>query len=132
MLSRIIRRNTFATRNLRFLSKSEPPPDSEESKIKKLLNDAAVGVDTTPQSEEDQWATDPYVEGTVFNEPPIDPKVLVDPRETSVILFPGQGSQFVGMAKNLIKFPRAKDLFEIASEVLQYVLTSLHRLIAGQ
>jgi [acyl-carrier-protein] S-malonyltransferase len=48
-----------------------------------------------------------------------------DPRETSIILFPGQGAQFVGMAKNLIKIPEARDMFELASDVLGYDLLKL-------
>lgn len=132
MLSRIIKRNILTTKNFRCISKGEKvpcaveaPPDSKEAKVKELLENSAAFVDTKPQSAEDQWATLPYVEGTVFN--PRDQnrhfeRTKVDPADTSVILFPGQGSQFVGMAKNLIKFPQAKDLFELASEVLRWVL----------
>lgn len=36
-----------------------------------------------------------------------------------VILFPGQGSQFVGMAKTLVQIPEAKQLFDRASEILK-------------
>lgn len=45
-----------------------------------------------------------------------------DSNEKSVVLFPGQGSQYVGMAKNLTKYPKAMDLFGIASEILGFVL----------
>lgn len=40
------------------------------------------------------------------------------PKDPTIILFPGQGAQFVGMAKSLVDNPAAMDLFEIASEVL--------------
>lgn len=41
----------------------------------------------------------------------------------SVILFPGQGSQFVGMVKNLT--PKGRALFDMANEVLGYDLLSM-------
>lgn len=49
------------------------------------------------------------------------PKIL----KASVILFPGQGSQHVGMVNNLSS--RGKSLFEIANQVLGYDLLSLCR-----
>lgn len=48
---------------------------------------------------------------------------LVNAIKSSVILFPGQGSQYVGMAKNLC--PRGKSLFDIANQVLGYNLLKL-------
>ncbi|VDM35786.1 unnamed protein product [Hydatigera taeniaeformis] len=38
---------------------------------------------------------------------------------TSVLLFPGQGSQFVGMAKNLLGVKGVKEMFETASSILR-------------
>lgn len=43
--------------------------------------------------------------------------------KASVILFPGQGSQYVGMVKNLS--PKGKSLFEMANQVLGYDLLKL-------
>lgn len=37
----------------------------------------------------------------------------------SIVLFPGQGSEFVGMAKSLQGIPEAKQLFDEASELLK-------------
>lgn len=102
--------------------KSAPP--TNHSKVKELLQDAAAFVDATPKSAEDKWATLPYVEGTVFNKRNQNShfeRSKMDPADTSVVLFPGQGSQFVGMAKNLTKYPEAMDLFEMASEILRCV-----------
>lgn len=42
------------------------------------------------------------------------------PENPTIILFPGQGSQFVGMAKSLVDIPDAKDLFDIASDILRF------------
>jgi len=37
----------------------------------------------------------------------------------SIIVFPGQGSQFVGMGKNLLNLPKVKRMFELASETFK-------------
>lgn len=99
-------------------------PETNHSKVKELLENATAFVDTMPKDADDKWATLPYVEGTVFNKRDQSrhfERTKIDPSETSVILFPGQGSQFVGMAKSLTKYPEAMDIFEIASEILRYV-----------
>lgn len=49
----------------------------------------------------------------------------IDPKETSIILFPGQGTQYVGMASKLMRFPEARRIFELANEVLGYDLLKL-------
>ncbi|BFF99294.1 probable malonyl-CoA-acyl carrier protein transacylase mitochondrial [Drosophila madeirensis] len=49
----------------------------------------------------------------------------IDPKETSVMLFPGQGSQYVGMAKDLLRFPGARQIFELANQVLKYDLLKI-------
>ncbi|KAG8142779.1 hypothetical protein E2320_005973, partial [Naja naja] len=47
------------------------------------------------------------------------------PEETSVLLFPGQGSQFVGMGRGLLRYPNVRQLFRVAEAVLGYDLWSL-------
>lgn len=130
MLSRIFKRNLFTTKNFHCTSKpnknsltadDELALQTNESKLKELLQNAAAFVDTKPKKEEDKWATLPYVEGTVFTksvERIYHERTKLNPEETSVILFPGQGSQYVGMARKLTKYPQAMDLFECASEIL--------------
>ncbi|XP_017136529.1 probable malonyl-CoA-acyl carrier protein transacylase, mitochondrial [Drosophila miranda] len=58
---------------------------------------------------------------------PLDQKrrPAIDPKETSVMLFPGQGTQYVGMAKDLLRFPGARHIFELANQVLNYDLLKI-------
>lgn len=50
---------------------------------------------------------------------------FIDPSTCSVLLFPGQGSQFVGMGRGLLKYPNVKDMFTAAKKILGYDLLSL-------
>lgn len=47
------------------------------------------------------------------------------PGSASVLLFPGQGSQFVGMGKGMLKYGNVKEMFAVAQKVLGYDLLSL-------
>ncbi|XP_055382650.1 probable malonyl-CoA-acyl carrier protein transacylase, mitochondrial [Condylostylus longicornis] len=101
--------------------------DNKSEKIKSLLESAVIGSDIKPTSPENQWSTLPYAEGTVLKR---DQKLKSirparDPRECSIILFPGQGSQYVGMGKNLLSCPGSRDIFELANQVLNYDLLKI-------
>lgn len=48
-----------------------------------------------------------------------------DPGAHSVLLFPGQGSQFVGMGRGLLKYPNVREMFRVAQKILGYDLLSL-------
>lgn len=47
------------------------------------------------------------------------------PREGTVLLFPGQGSHFVGMGRGLLRYPGVRDMYRLAEKVLGYDLLSL-------
>ncbi|XP_006866970.1 PREDICTED: malonyl-CoA-acyl carrier protein transacylase, mitochondrial [Chrysochloris asiatica] len=76
-----------------------PPPGPES--VTELLRDAAVedeaGVATARRS----------------------------PGQCSVLLFPGQGSQVVGMGRGLLRYPRVRELYAAAQRVLGYDLLEL-------
>lgn len=129
---RLFRRNFSVLNNLRC--KNENPTlekvtgeaskkDSDESsseKVRSLLEKSTEFVDIKPKGPEDEWATMPYVDGTAIRKKEVtDERDKLNPSNTSIVLFPGQGSQYIGMAKNFTKFPQARDMFEIASEVLK-------------
>ncbi|XP_029901945.1 malonyl-CoA-acyl carrier protein transacylase, mitochondrial [Myripristis murdjan] len=48
-----------------------------------------------------------------------------NPRDCSVLLFPGQGSQFVGMGRGLLKYPNVREMFSVAQKILGYDLLAL-------
>lgn len=101
--------------------------NTDESPLKKLLDESASFEDLNTQNSEQQWATLPYRRGTKIRKQGeyFVEKSKQDPRETSIVLFPGQGSQYVGMGKELLKFPMARDLFDLASYILKYDVLKL-------
>lgn len=78
----------------------EPPPDAVD--VAELLRDATTIDDGAPEA--------------VARRPP---------SRCSVLLFPGQGSQAVGMGGGLLRFPRVRQLYEAANRVLGYDLLEL-------
>lgn len=43
----------------------------------------------------------------------------------SIIIFPGQGSQFVGMGRKLLAVPKVDRMFELANQVFKFDLLDL-------
>ncbi|XP_040843164.1 malonyl-CoA-acyl carrier protein transacylase, mitochondrial [Ochotona curzoniae] len=54
-----------------------------------------------------------------------EPRVRRAPGQCSVLLFPGQGSQVVGMGRGLLGYPRVRELYDAARRVLGYDLLEL-------
>lgn len=89
--------------------------------VQKLLDESATFRDAKPTAPEDVWSTLPYPQSAVIKRPSqIDDteRTKLDPENTSLILFSGEGSQYGGMAKSLIVSPDAKDIYEEANEIL--------------
>lgn len=97
-------------------------PNAE--KLTELLDSSVTFPERREKSE---WSTLPYPEGVVFRRDQSLKAVRskIDPRETSIILFPGQGAQFVGMGAAVAKIPEVRDMFELAAHVLRYDLLDL-------
>lgn len=109
-----------------FTSESGEKP----SPLKRSLRDVEKLLETSSpepnnSNETNPFATTPYPQGTVFSQfsqGSLSLRPKRDPRETSIILFPGQGTQYIGMGKDLMKYQVVKEMFEAASSILGYDL----------
>ena len=90
--------------------------------IEKLLEESKSGeVESEPEFPSDlrQFQEWRQQENNAMRPP------RVDPQETSILLFPGQGSQFVGMGKSLLPYPNVEEIYNVASEILGYDLLDI-------
>lgn len=62
------------------------------------------------------WSTTPYAARPPAPAPPDPPP---PPPDATVLLFPGQGSEYVGMGQRLLHLPAVRDLYDLASETLK-------------
>lgn len=111
---------TMFSRNIaRYFCNAKVPIDKTKN-VQTLLNEAATFQDVYPVNEEDKWSTLPYPESARISRDQSlkASRPKIDPKETSIILFPGQGVQYVGMNKKLLQIPSAKDIFDFANEIL--------------
>lgn len=94
---------------------------SGEENVSRLLKEAATYSD----AKDTNWATSPYPADapTSAEEEVVKPKL--DPLDTCIVLFPGQGTIKVGMMRKYLRFPQARELFEMANEILDYNLLKL-------
>ena len=49
----------------------------------------------------------------------------INPENCNIFMFPGQGSQVVGMADSLLQYPNVSEMFQAASEILRFDLLKL-------
>lgn len=111
--------------NSGFSSKTKeykPSDDLSENPVSKLLDEAATYSELTST----EWATTPYPATAGIDPEDVQPrKPKIYPPDTSIMLFPGQGVIKVGQVRQYMKFPRVKELFEIANEMLGYNLLKI-------
>lgn len=95
--------------------------------IKNLLDNSTTFDDLKNDLPENEWSTLPYPEGAAIQDKKYvrSERPKQDPNDVSIIVFPGQGAHHVGMCKNLMKFPGARDIFALANDVLKYDLLKL-------
>lgn len=103
---------------------------STETPLRRLLDDATAFSEAEPSHRELQWATQPYAampgaRAAADTEAKRSARACAAPLDASVVLFPGQGTHFVGMGQRLADVPAARRLYELASEVLGCVLDEL-------
>ncbi|XP_063977183.1 probable malonyl-CoA-acyl carrier protein transacylase, mitochondrial [Diachasmimorpha longicaudata] len=113
--SRYVLLRRYATENL---EESQKPSESE-AKVTELLNDAASFNEMGDPS----WQTSPYPQTAAI--PGQEERIRQDPTEASIVMFPGQGTIKVGHVTEYLRFPRVKEIFEIANEVLSYDVLKL-------
>lgn len=95
-------------------------PNAE--KLIRLLDEAATYSD----AQNNEWSTLPYPESAAINPEVLEEKKpKIDPQDTSVFIFPGQGILRVGQIEKYLIFPNVKDMFEIANEILGYNLLKI-------
>ncbi|XP_046750961.1 probable malonyl-CoA-acyl carrier protein transacylase, mitochondrial [Diprion similis] len=96
--------------------------NTKSSEISQLLEDATIH----DPGENSGWATSAYPENCVPNvQGQYADRPNINPSDTSIILFPGQGNIKVGDVKRYLHYPEAKYLFEIANEALGYDLLKI-------
>ncbi|XP_046491366.1 probable malonyl-CoA-acyl carrier protein transacylase, mitochondrial [Neodiprion pinetum] len=96
--------------------------DKKSSEISQLLEGATI----YDPAENSGWATSAYPENCIPNvQGQHAERPNINPTETSIILFPGQGNIKVGDVKPYLQYPEAKYLFEIANEALGYNLLKI-------
>lgn len=100
--------------------------NSTETPLRRLLNESSAFSEAAPLDRELQWATQPYaavpgVRTAAEAEAERQARARSAPLDASVVLFPGQGTHFVGMGQRLATVPAARRIYELASEVLGFV-----------
>lgn len=101
-------------------ARDELPRKYKTKNVSELLQEAA----TFSEAGNKDWMTTPYVHDVPIKRAK-EPKPTIDPESTSVLLFPGQGGVKVGMIKKYLKYPAAKELFDLAREIIDYDILRL-------
>lgn len=99
--------------------------------LKDLMENSATFSEAQPRTADDRWTTDVYTDAPQYkrirkrDQAEKVPRPQVEPKLTSIVLFPGQGSQFVGMGAKLLDYPNVREIYGVASDILGYDLLKL-------
>lgn len=96
---------------------------SDVKRTQQLMADSVATKDESPLAVGEEQAKQRKPRHPRPKPPSVEP--AVDFSSKSVLLFPGQGFQFVGMGKKVLEIPTVKELFSDASQVLGYDLLKL-------
>ena len=125
---------TLQSRSARCFSRSDaffndkaPDDFNGSGGIKTALEQAHATDPRTVESSFPSDQKDHHIDEKEYREWLRDPtkhsfRPKIAPPKTSVLLFPGQGSQFVGMGSSLLKYPNVSKMYTIASDILGYNL----------
>ena len=88
--------------------------------LQTISDDAKIGDKFSTQKDNEIKSVKQLLEDDLVSS--FEQTISVDPEKRSVLLFPGQGSQYVGMIDSLIDYPNVSDMFNVASEILNFDL----------
>ena len=110
----------FVTEGKRFVHNKNTEKSRFSPRVLPLLRDSVSSEDERPLD------LGPKLRKKPRHPPkPAHTEAGVDLSHRSVLLFPGQGSQFVGMGKKLLEVPTVRELYAEASQILGYDLLAL-------
>jgi len=103
-------------KHFKYLYSSDKALEDLNISADRLMQDSQVSQDESPTGGKVRKPRHP-------KKPPGEPEL--DLSSKSVLLFPGQGLQFVGMGAKLLDVPSVKELYNDASQILGYDLLKL-------
>ncbi|XP_015786474.1 probable malonyl-CoA-acyl carrier protein transacylase, mitochondrial [Tetranychus urticae] len=116
------------TNHLRLLLKPCPGSKFHQCLSTEIIKSEETNNEVVTNEEQTNDVGVPEPEKRVMRKKPykfmLDSK-SVEPSHTSIILFPGQGSQFVGMGHDMLDIPSVQKMFETAESILGYDLLEL-------
>ncbi|XP_065576929.1 probable malonyl-CoA-acyl carrier protein transacylase, mitochondrial isoform X2 [Artemia franciscana] len=119
----------FSQTCVRCCKPKDPLKNLKKSQINNLLDDSA-SFHELKESKENDCASNPYPKEAVRvakrrDQSSYSFRPSVNPSETSIFLFPGQGTQFVGMGKKVLDLPQVRELFLAANDILKFDLLNM-------
>ncbi|XP_077982967.1 malonyl-CoA-acyl carrier protein transacylase, mitochondrial-like [Glandiceps talaboti] len=101
--------------------------DKTHGNIKSLLDSAQTEKESSEEIDFEKLPSELFTDksGPVLQTIEKRDRPVIDPSEKSIVLFPGQGAQFVGMGDKLLGYPNVKEIYQASSEILGYDILKL-------